>query len=253
MTVSLTVDAGLLQDALAPVSAIVDECKVDIDDDGLGVRAVDPANVGMVDMDLDASACASFSADEQTLGIDLDRLEEVIGMADADDMVELDLNEERRTLHIKIGGLEFSMGLLDPDSIRAEPDIPDLDLPATYAIEGRGLDRAISAAALCSDHLKISGVDGDTLRFAASGDTDDVEVTLNEEILSGQFSAAQSPVMSLFSLDYLSDMAAPIGSGQAVSLLLGDEMPVKLKYSLWDGDISVLFMAAPRIESGGSA
>jgi len=50
-------------------------------------------------------------------------------------------------------------------------------------------------------------------------------------------------------LDYLDDMTGPIGSETEVSLLLGQEMPVKLQYSFHDQDVSVLNMLAPRIKS----
>jgi len=34
------------------VSVLVDECKIHLEEDGLEIRAVDPANVGMVDLSL---------------------------------------------------------------------------------------------------------------------------------------------------------------------------------------------------------
>ena len=43
-----------LSDFLKPVSALVDECKLHLNVDGLRIAAVDPANVAMVDATLDA-------------------------------------------------------------------------------------------------------------------------------------------------------------------------------------------------------
>jgi proliferating cell nuclear antigen len=54
-------------------------------------------------------------------------------------------------------------------------------------------------------------------------------------------------VESLFSLDYLEDMARPIGSDVIVSFRLGTEMPVKFRYQ--NGEASVQHLLAPRIES----
>lgn len=252
MTVSLAVDADILSDALAPVSAIVDEAIVDAKSDGLRVRAVGAANVAMVDMSLDASACANYDADDRELGLDLDRLESVIGMADSGDVVHLELDEETNTLDIAIDGLSFSMALLDVDSIRQRPDIPDLDLPGTFVVEGRDIDRAITAADLCSDHIAIEGVDEALCRVEAEGDTDDVVVRFDgEDLLSAQFEGEES-VGSLFSLEYLAEMSGPIASDTPVSLLVGQEMPLKLKYSRADGDCSVLHMLAPRIQQEGA-
>jgi len=247
MTVSVIVDAGALADALAPVSTLVDECKVNATDDGLEIAAVDPANVAMVDMCLDASACAHYEADGATLGVNLDRLEDVLGMADSGDMVQLDLNEETRKLDIQLGGLEYTLALIDPDSIRQEPDIPDLDLPATVVCEGAEISRALTAADLVSDHVQMAASPNGELVIGAEGDTDDVDVTLDDDDLLS--AAVSDDVESLFSLDYLSSIETPIDSDADVSLLLGEEMPVKLRYSIGDGDCSVVHMVAPRIQS----
>jgi len=252
MTVSLAVDSDILSEALAPVSTIVDEAIVSATEDGLRVRAVDPANVAMVDMELAAGACASYQADGQELGLDLERLESVIGMADSGDVVHLELDEDTNKLDIAIEGLDFTMALLDPDSIRQRPDIPELDLPGTFVVEGRDIGRAITAADLCSDHIGIEAVDESLCRVEAEGDTDDVVVRFDgDDLISGQFDGDDA-VSSLFSLEYLSDMAGPIGSDTPVSLLVGEEMPAKLKYSRADGDVSVLHMLAPRIKQEGA-
>ena len=68
MTFAATVQAEQLQAALAPVSTLVDECKLRTNADGVSITAVDPANVAMVDMETDASAFASYQADGGVLG-----------------------------------------------------------------------------------------------------------------------------------------------------------------------------------------
>ena len=54
------VSADTLQAALDSVSVLVDECKIHLEDDGMEIRAVDPANVGMVDLRLEAAAFESY-------------------------------------------------------------------------------------------------------------------------------------------------------------------------------------------------
>ena len=249
MTFSATVDADVLLDALAPISALVSECKIHTEANALEITAVDPANVGMGDIKLDAGAYAHYEGDGGTLGVNLDRLEEVLGMADSGDMVQFELNDETRKLEIVIGGLEYTLALIDPDSIRQEPDIPDLDLPATYVFEGSELDRAVTAADLVSDHISVAGKSEDELVISADGDTDDVVVTIgDDDLLSGRHEG-DAPVRSLFSLDYLENMVGPIGKETDVSLLIGDEVPMTLRYSMHSGDVQVVNCLAPRIQS----
>ncbi|MFB6096954.1 MAG: DNA polymerase sliding clamp [Haloferacaceae archaeon] len=241
------VGASTLQDALDSVSVLVDECKIRLNEDELAVRAVDPANVGMVDLSLSAAAFESYEADGGVIGVNLQRLEDIAGMASSGDLVQLELDEETRKLHIQIDGLSYTLALIDPDSIRQEPDIPDLDLPAEIVAEGNQLDRGIKAADMVSDHIRLR-VDADEEAFfiEAEGDTDDVDFEMDREDL---IDLTAGPADSLFSLDYLKDMNKAIPGDAEVTIELGEEFPVKLHYEFAEGNGKVTYMLAPRIQS----
>ena len=203
------VSADTLKTTLDSVSVLVDECKIHLEEDGLEIRAVDPANVGMVDLSLSADAFESYEADGGLIGVNLSRLEDIAGMADAGQLVSLELDEETRKLHIQIDGLEYTLTLIDPDSIRQEPDIPDLDL-------------------------------------AAEGDADDVHLELDRDDL---IDLTAADAHSLFSLDYLKDMDKAIPKDAEVTMELGEEFPVKMHFDIAEGMGHVTFMLAPRIQS----
>jgi proliferating cell nuclear antigen len=241
------VSAETLGAALDSVSVLVDECKINLNDDGLAIRAVDPANVGMVDLTLDVDAFESYETDGGVIGVNLARLEDFVGMADKDQLVQLELDEETRKLHVKIEGLEGTLALIDPESIRKEPDIPNLDLPATVVVEGKDIDRAVKAADMVSDHIAL-GVDEDDELFYvdAEGDTDDVHLELGRDEL---IDLVAGEARSLFSLDYLKDMNKAIPKDAEVEIELGQEFPVKLHFDIAEGEGQVTYMLAPRIQS----
>jgi proliferating cell nuclear antigen len=236
-----------LESFINNISVLVDECKIHLTKEGLETRAVDPANVGMVDADLGAGAFESYEADEGVLGINLSKFEDVIGFADSGDLIHLTLDEETRKLLIEIDGLEYTLALLDPDSIRGEPDLPDLDLPAEIVLEGRRLDRGIKASDMVSDHLTLA-VDEDEEEFLveAQGDTDDVRVAHGRDDIIDLVAA---PARSLYSLDYMKDLNKAIDAGDEVTIELGQEFPVSLHFDIADGNGSCRFMLAPRIQS----
>ncbi|XVH32910.1 DNA polymerase sliding clamp [Haloferacaceae archaeon DSL9] len=241
------VSASTLRDALDSVSVLVDECKIRLNEDDFSIRAVDPANVGMVDLTLDAAAFESYEADGGVIGVDLSRLEDIAGMASSGDLIQLELDEETRKLHIQIEGLSYTLALIDPDSIRQEPDIPDLDLPASVVLEGNQLDRGIKAADMVSDHIALRVDEADEAFYIeAEGDTDDVDLKLTRDDL---ISLSVGPADSLFSLDYLKDMNKAIPKDAEVTVDLGEEFPVKLHYELAEGLGRVTYMLAPRIQS----
>jgi proliferating cell nuclear antigen len=241
------VSASTLRDALDSVSVLVDECKIRLNEEELAIRAVDPANVGMVDLSLDAAAFESYEADGGVIGVNLGRLEDIAGMANSGDLVHLELDEETRKLHIQIDGLSYTLALIDPDSIRQEPDIPDLDLPAQIVLEGAQLSRGIKAADMVSDHIALRvDEEEETFHIEAEGDTDDVNLKLGTEDL---IDLTAGPANSLFSLDYLKDMNKAIPGDAEVAVDLGEEFPVKLHYQFAEGLGSVTYMLAPRIQS----
>jgi proliferating cell nuclear antigen len=144
--------------------------------------------------------------------------------------------------------LEFEMALIDPDTIRQEPELPDLELPGEFVFDAAELDRAVRAADLCSDHIAIRATEGEkAVRFEADGDTDDVSVAVaDDRLMAG---AAEGPVASLFSLDYLQDIKGALGDSP-VTLRVGEEMPLRMRYYVGEGgDVTVENMIAPRIKS----
>lgn len=241
--------AAFLNDLLAPVMALVDETRVQVSDDGLLFMMADPANVGMVRVNVPASAFAGFATHTpRELGVNLGRLEAMLSVPDSDDIVTLRIDAETRKLHIETEeGFEGTMALIDPDSVRESPTLPDLDLPAEIIIEGADLDRARKAADMVSDHIEF-GVDPDEEVFyaRAQGDTDDIEMELTRDDVVDLTAGEAS---SLFSLDYIKSISGPIGTGTEVTVELGTEFPVVVQYQLGEGDIHVTNLVAPRIQS----
>ena len=241
------VTSSTLQDVLGAVGALVEECKIHLDEEGLSIRAVDAATVGMVDVTISASAFESYEADGGLIGVNLGRLSDIAGMGSGDDLIHLELNEETGKLEIQLDGLEYTLALIDPDSIRQEPDIPDLDLPARIVLEGADINRAVRAADMVSDHVAL-GVDeaNETFYVSAEGDTDDVHLELDRDDLIDLRSGAAH---SLFSLEYLKDMNSAIDADAEVVVELGEEFPVKLSFQIAEAQGDVLYMLAPRIQN----
>jgi len=243
------IPVATLSDAIAALRTIVDESKLRFDDDGLRSRAVDPANVAMVDVTVPSGGFERLDVDDETtLGINLETLADVLGMAESGDVLIAELNAETKKLELSFPGtgLEYTCALIDPDAIRQEPDIPDLDLGGEFVVPGRAIDRGLSAADLVSDHIRFEGVADDTLRLSADGDTDTVDLEIDDTLIDGELTG-DDQTESLFSLEYLNDITRPIGSDTAVTVDLGSEMPVKMHFGMGD-DIDVEAMVAPRIQ-----
>ena len=239
------IGAEKLKDSIESISTLVDEARFRITPEGLSVKAVDPANVAMVSFELSKDAFDSFEATEGELGIDLTKLTGVMEMADKSDVIEIELDEASHKLIVRMRGLAYTMSLLDPSSIRKEPKVPNLDLPAHIVIRGEDMKRAIKAAEKVSDYMSM-GVKGDVFFMEAEGDTDRVLVEITKDQL---IDIQPAEAKSLFSLDYLSDMSKIIGKVNEVTIDLGKDYPLKIRLKIAEGHGEVNYMLAPRVES----
>ena len=239
------INAEILKDAIAALAVIVDEVRFRIKPEGISVKAVDPANVAMVIFELGSSAFDEYSADELEIGIDLNKITDLLGITDKGDTVRMELEEGNNKLLIDVGGLSYTLSLLDPSTIRAEPRIPQLELPAKVVMNGTDLRRAVKAAEKISDHM-LMGVSGDIFFMEAKGDTDQVRLEMGRDQLIDLKAGEAS---SLFSLDYLTDIVKPTNKVNEVTLSLGRDFPVLIDFEIANGAGRISYLLAPRIES----
>ena len=236
-----------LKNILRALRATVDEARVKIDETGIRVRAVDPANVAMDDLNLSASAFESYDATPGVIGVDLDRLWDPVSLANKGDLVQLHLDTESRKLVVAVTGLEFQMACLDPATIRSEPTLPELELPASVTVDRDTLRQGVKAADLVADHVGLRmDPHEEVFRIDAEGDTDSVDFRIDADDWEA---VSLEEASSLFSLDYLKKIVRTIPAGTAVTIDFGTEFPAMLSYDIGDGDGSMIRMLAPRIET----
>jgi proliferating cell nuclear antigen len=235
-------------------AAGVNECRVHLNDGGIWTMAVDPANVAMIDCSLYASAFESYESPESpesVIGVNIERLQDMLGVANSGDLVELGLNAETRKLDLSIpnAGVEFELALIDPGAIRQDPDIPELGLPAEIVFEAAWLQRAVDVADMVSDHVAVSSDvdDSPNLSLSADGDTDSGTTRLGpEDIING---SVTDDAESIYSVDYLKPMSKVFDSDDELTLRLGEEMPLKIGFEYADGAGEGTFIVAPRIQN----
>ena len=239
------IGAEKLKDAIEAISSLVDEAKFKLTADGINIRAVDPANVAMVSLELTKDAFDSFEATEGEIGIDLTKMNDIMEMAEKDDRIEIDLDENAHKLIVRMRELSYTMSLLDPSSIRKEPKVPALDLPVHIVVRGEDLKRAVKAAEKVSDYMSM-GISGEVFFMEAEGDTDNVRLEMTKDQL---IDLKSGEARSLFSLDYLTDISKIAAKASEVTIDLGKDFPLKVRFKIAEGHGEVSYMLAPRVES----
>jgi len=239
------VKSEILKGIVDVVSTLVDEAKFNIDSKGMTLKAVDPAHVAMIDMKIEKSAFEEFAADETELGIDLDKIKEVLRLSRSGDVISLEQDEEKNRLVINVGNVTRRMNLVDTTGM-SDPKVPNLNLPAKVAVASEELQKGIKAAESISDHIALTA-QPEGFEMVSEGDTDSVSLKLSKDQLVSL--ECKESARSLFPLDYFSNMIRAIPVGTVVTMSVGNDYPVKLEFSIADGRGTVNYLLAPRIES----
>jgi len=239
------VKSEILKEVISVVSTLVDEAKFNITKEGIGLKAVDPAHVAMVDLTLRSSAFESYEAEEVEIGVDIEKLTDVLKLAKAGEIVKLVLDDDKNKLLIHVGNITRRMSLVDTSGM-SDPKVPNLSLPVRVVVKTAELSQGIKASESVSDHITLIA-NNDGFELNSEGDTDSVNLKLPKDLLEEL--EAPEATKSLFSLDYFSNMIKSISSSEFVKMSLGSDYPVKLEFDIASGNGEVRYLLAPRIES----
>ncbi|WP_256403268.1 hypothetical protein [Halorubrum salinum] len=255
---TVIIRAEVLQQVIDQLLTVVDEAIFRIGHDGLSVAAVDPANVAMVDLEVEEGAFESVGDGMFPIGINIQKLDDYVDGASGSDQVKLSYSPEKRSIEIEHTNVEVEMAGIDPDAIRQEPEIPEIDHRAEFEVDAKVFRDAVENADLVTDHVRFEAdVDAEALAVSGEGDIDEIRTVIeSDDLLDANFSER---VESLFSVAYLiggskggskyKGMLKPLSSGTELAGKLDDEMPVFLTYEFADGFGNVQMMLAPRVEN----
>jgi len=239
------IKADTLKGIVNVISTLVDEVKFVVDADGISMKAVDPAHVAMIEVDVGKGAFESYSAEPAEIGIDLDKVKEVLKLAASGDVISMEQDETHGRLVFKVGNITRRMNLVDTSSM-SDPKVPQLSLQAKVDIVISELQKGIRAAETISDHIALTA-NADSFELSSEGDTDAASLKLEKNKLLGI--EASTEVCSRFPLDYFSNLVKAVPADTNVRIELDNDYPVKIAFDLAGGNGTVGYLLAPRIES----
>ena len=237
--------SDVLKEVVDVVSTLVDEAKFSLGKEALVVKAVDPAHVAMVELTLDRAAFEGYKADDTELGLDMDKMKEVLKLSRAGDVLAVTQEEEKNRLVVHVGNITRRMSLVDTAGM-SDPKVPNLNLPAKVRVRTEELRQGIRASESVSDHIALIATP-DGFEILSEGDTDSVNLKLPKDMLDEL--VCKEKARSLFPLDYFSNMIKAISTAPTVTMHMGNDYPVRMEFDIAGGKGQVKFLLAPRIES----
>lgn len=250
--IELETTADVLKPTLNYGKQLVDELKLHVDSDGMRYESVDPANVAYVAIDVPAEAFESYRADETVIGLNLKTSMKALraGRKRQEDAITLSYDNQKLSTTVQRDydgvhmDLQNTFSTIDPDSIRQEPEMPDLDLPVEATIPRTLFEDVVDATNAVSDHIQFESDDGDLL-ISGKGDTKESAAVVSD-VVDGE------GANSIFSLDYFTsgvvDALKTVGVDE-VTLQLGEDFPVIIEWEteLNGATVTGEWLQAPRV------
>jgi proliferating cell nuclear antigen len=234
----------VLRELVEVISTLVTEVKLTVSKDGIDVKAVDPSHVAMLVLKLNKGAFEEFTGEPTEIGLDVEKLKEVLRLSKPGDLIDLQFDGGKNRLVVKVGKVTRHMSVIDPAGI-TDPKVPNVTPPGLAVVKMDELRQGIRGSESISDHVSLL-LDADGFTMHSEGETDKVDMHLPKESL-GKLEVKE-PVKSMYPLDFFSSMVKSITTSQEVTLHVGNEYPLKIDFTVADGKGEGRFLLAPRVE-----
>ena len=245
----MKIKSNILQTVIDSIAVIHNETLFEFKKTKIETTQVDPAHVAMVNMALERDACEEYDSTGIELGIDLDKMKDVLKLAKSDSIVELlfDEKEEFNRMLVKIGHINRRIGILDKEGFTI-PKIPDTNYMTMVKLFAGEMNLMLKASEQVSDHIHID-TDKEKFEVWAEGDIDDVHVPIPKAELMELKVPGNETTKSMYSIDVFESLLKTAGSSTELLMEYNSDNPVHLKYDFADGKGKLSYTLAPRIES----
>ena len=234
----------VLRELVEVISTLVSEVKLSISKDGIDVKAVDPSHVAMLVLKVNKSAFEEFTGEPTEIGLDVEKLKEVLRLCKPGDIIDLQYDGGKNRLVLHVGKVTRHMAVVDPAGI-TDPKVPNVSPPGIAVVRMEELRQGIRGSESISDHVTLT-LDTEGFTMHSEGETDRVDMKLPKEGLKRL--EAKEPVRSMYPLDFFSNMVKSITSSEEITLHVGNEYPLKIEFQLAGGKGEGRFLLAPRVE-----
>jgi len=236
---------GLFRDSVATISELIDEGQFKIRKNGIELLASDRAVVAVVDFSFSAKNFKEYNyKSDINIGVNLSSLLHVLRRANANDVLQINVDENSLSLKFKNGSTrKFTLPLIE-----IREDVPSgidkMVFKSEVELSSEILSNGIDDADLVSDSV-IFEIEKDSVLLKSQGDSSSTELRLDK---GDQVKInTEKNVKARYSIDYLKKMIKAKKLSDKVKLELDSNYPLKMTFSL-PGKLTMSFILAPRVE-----
>lgn len=231
---------GLLSKVVEIISDLVTDVRIKVNEFGLSIIAMDPANVSMVSFKLPRSAFSEFDVKEETLGINLDSLKQVLKRSGPGSSLIIERQENLLSIRIqdKIKR-NFTLSLIEIES--EEKNMPNLEYSSRVELDSADLVDSIEDCLIISDACSFIIEEGKFIIEAKGLNSARSEFSGDEAKIEAE------NCKSRYSLDYLQKFIKGAKLCEKTILNFASDHPLRVDFKKEDMELS--FILAPRVET----
>lgn len=232
---------SIFKEVFDTISHIVDECKLEFDNLGMRINALDKSHIVFISLEFKYHLFDTYEVpDPESVFIDTLQFLNVLKRCKNDNVLKMETNDNNLILTFEGDATKtYHIRLIDNDYEVAKP--PAIVLPVKVNAPSNLIKDTLSDMELFSENFKIS-VDEDYIRLFTDGQIGDTEM----KYLHGANIAEY--VKSSYSIDKVKDIFRCSKLSEEVELDIGNDMPIVITFRLVTGDGLVSFLLAPRLE-----
>lgn len=234
----------ILAKAVEIISELVTEVKIKVNEFGMSINAMDPANVSMVGFKLPKSAFSEFESEDVNLGVNLENLKKILKRCGVKS--SLTLEKKGNLLEFEIADRikrNFSLNLIEIESedIEFDTKVSRMEFSSKVKLDSADLvssiEDCIVVAEACSFIIEngkfiIEAKNLNSARSEFSGDEAEIEA---------------ENCKSRYSLEYLQKFMKGAKIVEKTYLFFSNDHPLKVEFR--GEHLNLSFVLAPRMET----
>jgi len=240
-------DVKFLRGCMDAIVNLVEEGTLEIGENAISVKAMDPSQIAMVAFSAPKDAFSGYKVSGTSkVGVNFADLGKILGRGRAKDKLTMKQQENKLLLEFTGAGAKrhFSLPLLEgAGAVHREPRV---EHDATIKMKGGEFKEMLRDVALVSSHLTMHAK-GKEFSMSAKGDSAEMS-SVSEKGEKAEFEvSAKGEARATFPLQYLDDITKACPDDGLLVLSLRTNAPLKLSYNI--GKAGLVYYLAPRIES----
>ncbi len=233
-------DPKLLSDAISIISELVTEVRLKMDESGMSVVAIDPANVALVSFKIPKESFSNYDVNNEVLGLSLESLKSVLRRSSHGSSLILETDEGvlKIEIHDKIKRI-FNLALINIDT--EEKEVPSLDFMCGVEMLSPDFLEAIEDCGVVADSCIFSVKSNKFIIEARGLNSTRSEFSTDEVGIKG------TECKSKYSVEYLEKFVKACRMFEKAKINFANDYPLKLEFK--NESMELIFILAPRVET----